>query len=309
MGLETLKNRNSLRMIRRGPLGKRILVTQPETILMKNKLKPAKLNEIRSRLGTLASPERARDVARFFKTGPGEYAEGDRFLGITMPEIRKLAREVGSLSATDHDRLLRSAWHEERMLALVIWSNRYPKSSPKERSRITRKFLGSMKYINNWDLIDVNTPLIVGTPLARGDEKLLRRLRGFLKSSNLWKRRVALLATFQCIREGDTALTLSFAAEVLRDPEDLIHKASGWMLREAGKTDIESLRRFLREHHLHMPRTMLRYAIEKLSPPERKKWMTGGGRVPRQRSAPDRPTPPKKSGEPLIGAPRKKSNG
>lgn len=183
------------------------------------------------------------------------------------------------------------------MLALVIWSNRYSKSSSQERSRITRKFLSAMKYINNWDLIDVHTPLIVGTPLARGDEKLLRKLQGFLKSPDLWKRRVALLATFQCIRNGDTALTLRFAAEVLQDPEDLIHKATGWMLREAGKKDVESLRGFLREHHRHMPRTMLRYAIEKLSPPERKRWMAGEEPVQRQRSVPARPaTHQKKTG-------------
>ena len=261
----------------------------------------ATLKETRERLRALASPDRARDLARFFKTGPGEYAEGDRFLGITMPEIRKLADELSALSDRDQAQLLQSPWHEERMFALVLWSNRYPKAPPREKNRITRGFLNAMKHINNWDLIDVHTPLLVGTPLADGDQKLLRRLEGFLASKDLWKRRVALLATLQCIRRGDTSLTLRFAAQVLRDPEDLIHKASGWMLREAGKKDIESLRSFLREHHPHMPRTMLRYAIEKLSPQERKEWMgdraliqkAETARPKRKRGARDRSSPQK----------------
>jgi len=232
------------------------------------------LAKVRKSLRLLSSPSKARTLSGFFKTGPGQYGEGDRFIGVTQPELRRLAREFRALTASEHIQLLKSPIHEERMLALLIWTLKFKQANEAEQTRITRNFLKHWRFINNWDLIDVNTPHLVGPSLRQGDPITVRTLDRFIAADPLWKRRIALLATFHLISQGRFERSLRYAALVLRDPEDLIHKASGWMLREIGKRDLGELRKFLTRHSAHMPRTMLRYAIERLPPAERKRWMT-----------------------------------
>jgi len=224
-------------------------------------------------LKKLASAEKAKVNLRFFKTGPGEYGEGDHFIGVTQPQVRSVAKQFQSLPLSETLTLLKSEIHEERMLALVIWTLKTQKASESESKKIAQTFLKNTQTINNWDLIDVATPLILGPFVYGRDQEVLKKIEEFSKSPSLWKRRIALLSTFYCIGKEDFELSLRFAQLMLLDSEDLIHKASGWMLREIGKKDLEPLRRFLQSHAHEMPRTMLRYSLEKLSEQERKKWM------------------------------------
>lgn len=224
-----------------------------------------------SRLRVLADPERAREAVRFFKTGTGEYGAGDRFIGVAVPPLRKLAREAApSLGFEGAQGLLASPWHEERLLGLLIWVRLFERGDVAMRERIYHAYLGHTNRINNWDLVDVSAPHIVGAWLAEREHNVLDRLAD---SALLWERRIALLATFHFIRSGKFADSLRLCEKLLGDREDLIHKAAGWMLREVGKRDKAVLKAFLRANCRRMPRTMLRYAIEKFPAEERRRWL------------------------------------
>ncbi len=232
----------------------------------------ARLQEIRQKLDDLADPRRAAVHQRFFRTGPGEYGEGDRFLGIRVPLLRTLAREFRDLSLPETTKLLSSPIHEERFLALLIMVLKYRAGDENERETLYRLYLDSTRYINNWDLVDTTAEHIVGDYLRERDRSALRKLA---VSTSLWERRIAILATFHYIKRGSFDETLAIAEALLEDPEDLIHKAVGWMLREIGKRDRKVEEEFLRRHYKVMPRTMLRYAIEKFPEPLRQRYLKG----------------------------------
>jgi len=221
----------------------------------------------------LADPERAEGARRYFKTGPGQYGEGDKFLGIRAPVLRELVREYNTLPLPIVVKLLKSPWHEERALAALMLVRLYGKGGPEEREAIYRLYLDSLQWINNWDLVDCSAAQIVGRHLAgKGRFPLTRMAR----STHLWTRRVAVIATAHDIRQGRFDDILFLAPRLLGDKEDLIHKAVGWMLREVGERDTAVLERFLDTYATRMPRTMLRYAIEKLPPEKRKRYMKAG---------------------------------
>ncbi|QEH38129.1 DNA alkylation repair enzyme [Aquisphaera giovannonii] len=238
---------------------------------------------IRDRLRGLGDPEAAALAARYFKTGPGQYGEGDVFLGIRVPVLRGLAREYRDAPRPVLLSLLRSPVHEDRLLALLILVGQFQRGGEAARRRIYDLYLANTRFINNWDLVDTSARDIVGAFLATRDRAPLDALAG---SESLWERRIAIIATFHFIRAGQVADTLRIAEVLLGDPEDLIHKAVGWMLREVGKRDATALAGFLRAHHRTMPRTMLRYAIERLPEAERRAFLEGmpasptGGRSP-----------------------------
>lgn len=231
----------------------------------------ALLQEVRSELAALADAAVARQLQLFFRTGPGEYGEGDRFLGVRVPLTRALARRYRDLRLDDCRRLLDSPWHEERLLALLILVAQYARGDAAARDEILGLYLGSTHRINSWDLVDVSAEHIVGAHLRTGDRSLLTALA---RSASVWERRIAVLATFHFIKAGEPDETLRLAELLLDDPHDLIHKAAGWMLREVGKRDRDRLERFLHAHAARMPRTMLRYAIEKLDPATRAAWLS-----------------------------------
>lgn len=245
------------------------------------------------KLEGIASPGKAEVLLRFFKTGPGEYGEGDVFLGVTMPEIRKVTREFRELSFSEIEGLLASPYHEARMAGLLILVDRFGRADEEGRKAVYDFLIAHRTAMNNWDLVDVIVPKIVGEfllhfhpspsktrelPLKRGagEERKPEReiLYRFAQSDDLWERRIAVVSTFAFIRECDFDDTLAIAERFLDDPHDLIHKATGWMLREVGKRDLAALRKFLDTHAARMPRTMLRYSIEKLSEGERKRYMS-----------------------------------
>jgi 3-methyladenine DNA glycosylase AlkD len=219
----------------------------------------------------LASPAKARAARRFFKTGPGEYGEGDRFLGVTMPELRALLPDTDALSESGVHALLHSEWHEERMLALLILVRRFQRAKDEPaRASLVRLYLANTKWINNWDLVDCSAPQLLGAWLLERDPAPLRKLA---RSRSLWEQRIAIVATHAFIRDGSFELTLELCEKLLRHPHDLMHKACGWMLREVGKRDESVLRGFLDEHAAMMPRTMLRYAIERFAAGERRRFL------------------------------------
>lgn len=226
----------------------------------------------RKRLHTLASPERAAISARFFKTDPGEYGEGDRFIGVRVPEIRKVSKDFKALPLSEFETLLHSKIHEERLLSLVILVLQFEKSNNSVRKRIYDFYLANTQHINNWDLVDLSTPQIVGGYLEARSRRPLFRLA---KSKSLWERRISIVATHWFIRQRDFDDTLKIAEMLLADKEDLIHKAVGWMLREVGKRDLDALEGFLGEHCRVMPRTMLRYAIERFPERKRQRYLKG----------------------------------
>jgi len=218
------------------------------------------------RLRSLGSPEQAAILARFFKTGPGQYGEGDRFIGVKVPATRRVAKEFKNLPLPEVESLLHSEVHEERLLALVILIGQFDNGDDVQRKQIYDLYLANTGQINNWDLVDLSAPQIVGGYLEARSRKPLDRLA---RSASLWERRISIVATHWFIRHGHFADTLRIAGTLLADKEDLIHKAVGWMLREVGKRDVAVLERFLDEHCQAMPRTMLRYAIERF--PERRR--------------------------------------
>jgi 3-methyladenine DNA glycosylase AlkD len=225
-----------------------------------------KARQVQTRLRSLGNPGEAAFLAGFFKTGPGEYGEGDVFIGVRVPIIRKVAREFKLLPPPEVLRLLRSKIHEERLAALVILVLQTAKADAETRKRVYDLYLANTRHINNWDLVDLSAPQLVGAYLENKSHAPLYRLA---KSSWLWDRRIAILATFHFIRRGEFGDTLRIAETLRSDKHDLIHKAVGWMLREVGKRDRRALVAFLEQHHQVMPRTMLRYAIERF--PENKR--------------------------------------
>ena len=231
---------------------------------------------IRSELRAMASPAKARILSGFFKTGRGEYGEGDRFLGVVMPEVRKVVKAHWNIAAEEIVRLLRSKYHEERMAALLILVEQYRRGDSSRRAAVYNLYLSHTAWINNWDLVDLTAHEIVGAHLAGTGGAILEKLA---RSKNLWERRIAMLSTYHCIRKGDSKAALKIAALLLRDPHDLIHKAVGWMLREVGKRcSMEHECRFLDTHAASMPRTMLRYAIERFPDSLRMKYLRMGKR-------------------------------
>ena len=227
---------------------------------------------VRRRLRKLGSKEKAEVAQRFFKTGPGEYGEGDVFLGVRAPELRGLAKEFQDLAPKETRTLLRSELHEERALALLILVRNYTRGDQREQERIYKLYMNHLRFINNWDLVDVSAEHVVGAHLRDKGKKPLYHLA---RSKNLWKRRISILATFHYIKRNEFSETLKIAKWLLSDEEDLIHKAVGWMLREVGKRDLPTEERFLKAHHRKMPRTMLRYAIERFPEPKRQRYLRG----------------------------------
>lgn len=230
---------------------------------------------LRRRLRALADPAIAAHSARFFKTGPGEYGAGDRFLGIRVPQLRALARSVQPCETATAFELLESPWHEERLLALLLLVKIFGRAGESERAEIYRRYIATIPTrVDNWDLVDTSAPAIAGAYLEKRSRGPLRRLA---RSRNLWERRAAIVATLHFIRKGEFADTLAIAEALLADPHDLIHKATGWMLREVGKRDRAALIAFLEEHCSRLPRTMLRYAIERLPPETRRRYLARRG--------------------------------
>ena len=218
-----------------------------------------KAAEASAKLKSLASPDVAASSARFFKTGPGEYGEGDTFIGVRVPMLRKLAKDYRDLQLSEIESLVQSPVHEERMLALLVLVQSLTKCNNNHRKTAYDFYLKNTRHINNWDLVDTSAPSIVGGYLRDKPRKPLIRLA---KSPSLWERRIAVVATQHFIRLDEFDDTLAISRLLLNDGEDLIHKASGWMLREVGERDEQALVAFLNEHAAVMPRTMLRYAIE-----------------------------------------------
>ena len=227
-------------------------------------------NEVKAELDALANDDDAAQLASFFKTGPGQYGEGDRFIGVRMPAQRHVAKRHADLSLTDIEALLHSSFHEHRQTGLLILGEQFARSADFSiRREIVEYYLSNLDRVNNWDLVDLSAPKILGQHLMRhpGERDILFRLA---RSSGLWERRVAVLSTWPLIKAGQFHELLVLAESLLTDSEDLIHKAVGWMLREAGKVDDAVLEEFLEKHARAMPRTMLRYAIERLSPARRR---------------------------------------
>jgi 3-methyladenine DNA glycosylase AlkD len=217
---------------------------------------------------------RVSDLARFYKTGPGEYAEGDVFLGGTVPQTRSVANSYKNLEFVEVQKLFNSPFHEARLCAAIILNLKFKAArSSQERKRIFDFYLKQVRAekINNWDIVDVSAPWM-GVYLLEVDDPMPLLMK-FSKSKSLWQR-ISIILTFALIRAGDLEPTIIISEALLKDKEDLIHKAVGWMLRELGKKDVNLLRRFLKQHSHEMPRTMLRYAIERLPEPERKRWLT-----------------------------------
>jgi 3-methyladenine DNA glycosylase AlkD len=232
--------------------------------------------DVQRALRELASPARAAASAWFFKCGKGEYGEGDQFIGVTVPQQRAVARKFKALRLSQIDRLLRSKIHEDRLTGLFILVHQFTKTRDADvRKKIHRFYLKRLRCVNNWDLVDASAPYIVAAVPA-GNLALLTRLSG---SKNLWERRVAMVATWHCIRQGSAREALYVAERLVDDEHDLIHKAAGWMLREVGaRVGRAHLLGFLKRHAATMPRTMLRYAIEHLPKPQRAKWMSAAQR-------------------------------
>jgi len=231
------------------------------------------LFKIKKELKALGNPKKALHSARFFKTGKGEYGQGDIFLGISVPEQRKIAGKYWSLiSLSDTKNLLQSKIHEHRLTALFILIAKYQKGDKEVKTGIYKLYLNNTRYINNWDLIDLSAPKIVGDHLSNKPVKR-KILYRFAKSKSLWEKRIAILATYTFIRNKEFSDTLKISEILLFDKHDLIHKAVGWMLREVGKKDQKTEEDFLKKYHKVMPRTMLRYAIEKFPEKKRKFYM------------------------------------
>lgn len=223
-------------------------------------------------LQSLANPEIAEHSARYFKTGLGGYGEGDRFLGIRVPIIRKQASIFKHLDLDELAILLRSSWHEARLCALIIMVRRFEKVGDSDKEAVFNFYMDHLVFVNNWDLVDTSAPKIVGAYLWDKPRTLLFELAD---SDNLWQRRIAVLSTFYFIDRNDFEDALSIAERLLSDSHDLIHKAVGWLLREIGKRDIETETGFLNRHCKSMPRTMLRYAVERFEQTQRQAYLKG----------------------------------
>lgn len=232
------------------------------------------LNSLISELNSLKNPENAKNLQRFFKTGKGDYGEGDIFLGIKVPVQRSIAKKYRGLSFNDLQNLLNSKIHEYRMIALIILTDKYKKAKKDKfkQRQVYEFYLKNTPRINNWDLVDLSAPNIVGDFSSIEGTEILKFLA---KSKNIWERRIAMLSTFAFIRKRIYGETLAIAEILLNDEHDLIHKAVGWGLREVGKRNSEVLEIFLKERYRQMPRTMLRYAVEKFPEERRKAYLKG----------------------------------
>ncbi len=219
-----------------------------------------------------ADPERAKNSAWFFKTGPGQYGEGDKFLGVIVPDIRKVARAHRDASLDEAEQLLKSEWHEARLLAVILLVMQYEKGDGETQKQIYDFYMTNTRYINNWDIVDSSARQIVGAHLYFVRQS--KKLTALARSSSMWERRIAMIATSYWLAHNDPKPTIEIAEILINDKEDLMHKAVGWMLREMGKhVSPVVLREFLSKHAATMPRTTLRYAIEHFSPNERKMWL------------------------------------
>ena len=223
-------------------------------------------------LRAAASPEKREVLSRFFRTGPGEYGEGDHFLGVMVPQIRAIAKAHAGAPADAEDALLASPWHEARECGLFLMIGRYARASSLQRTEIHARYLAAAAAgrVNNWDLVDASAPALVGVHLLGKRRPLLYDLA---QRPSLWENRIAIVSTLAFIRRGDLDDAFRLSAALLGHPHDLIHKAVGWMLRECGKRDPDRLRAFLAAHRAAMPRTALRYAIERFNAPERARWL------------------------------------
>ncbi len=231
------------------------------------------LRQIMDKLIEQSDSDIAAHSMRFFKTGKGEYGEGDRFLGIRVPVIRKFVKEFREISLEETTELLKSSFHEARLLALLIMVAKYASAKTTAgQMAVYRAYLGNTRFINSWDLVDCSAEHVVGAHLFPRDRKPIYRL---VHSKDLWERRIGIISTFHFIKRNDFADTLDCARPLLHDKEDLIHKAAGWMLREVGKRDRNAEEKFLARYYKQMPRTMLRYAIERFPEKERLAYLHG----------------------------------
>lgn len=230
------------------------------------------LKEIREKIKAEKNPAQAIILQRFFKTGKGDYGEGDVFYGIKVPVQRSIAKQFKDLGFDDLRVLILSAIHEERLIAAFILVEQFKKGNEQLRKSIFDFYLKHRKGINNWDLVDLSAPKIIGEYLLNKKKDLLYK---FARSEDLWEKRISILSTFTFIRNGMFEDTLEISKILLKDEHDLIHKAVGWMLREVGKRDIKTEEKFLKIHYKIMPRTMLRYAIEKFPEKKRKSYLEG----------------------------------
>ena len=229
-------------------------------------------DQIKSDLLKKANKQKAKILQRFFKTGSGEYGEGDIFLGIVVPEQRKTAKKFKDAGLKEIEKLLHDKIHECRLTALMILCDKFKFAGNEEQVRIFKLYIKNYKYINNWDLVDLSAPTISGGYFLNRDRSFLHELA---ESGNLWKQRIAVLSTYTFIKNNQYSDMLKLAEMLLNHKHDLIHKAVGWMLREAGKRDLKVLLLFLNGNYKKMPRTMLRYAIEKLDETTRMKYLKG----------------------------------
>jgi len=230
------------------------------------------LEALRKELYALADPADAIHLQRFFKTAPGEYGAGDKFLGLRVPTLRRLVKQYRELVDAHAVEMLASSWHEERLLALMLLVDQYGRGDRSRRDRIHGAYLAHTRHINNWDLVDASAAQIIGSHLDARDIALLERLA---RSEDLWERRIAIVSTYHFIKKNEFGPTLTIAKLLLQDSHDLIHKAVGWMLREVGKRDLRAEDAFLMKHYRKMPRTMLRYAIERHPERVRKQYLAG----------------------------------
>lgn len=234
----------------------------------------SELDNLKKDLRSFLEPGRTKILLRFFKTGPGEYGEGDQFLGLKTDEARNVAKKYSSLSFSDLSKLLASKVHEERVVAVAILNQRFQKADLKEKKKIYDFYFENIAGINNWDLVDISAPTIVGRYLYEsGDSREI--LYQMAKSDNLWKRRIGMMACFYFIREKDFADALKIAEILVQDKEDLIQKAVGWMLREIGNREIDAEENFLMRFYKQMPRTILRYSIEKFPEGKKQRYLKG----------------------------------
>jgi 3-methyladenine DNA glycosylase AlkD len=235
-------------------------------------MKPSLVADIRHHLQKISDPKFAEQSQRYFKTGPGEYGAGDTFIGVRVPLLRGISKRHRDLPLNDAESLLQSAIHEERLLALFLLVRRYDKGDVSERKDVFDLYCRNMRFVNNWDSVDSSAHFIVGPFLQDRSRRLLHQLA---KSDVLWERRTAIMSTFAYIKNGEFDETLKVATTLLHDKEDLIHKAVGWMLREVGNRCRDAEEEFLKTYYRNMPRTMLRYAIEKFPEQRRKRYLDG----------------------------------
>jgi len=230
------------------------------------------LKELKKTIRANANKDHAKTMQWFFKTGKGEYGEGDKFIGIKVPVQRKIAKKFGELDLDDLQKLLNSKIHEERLISLLILVDKYDKADEKVKDKIYRFYKKNRRKINNWDLVDLSAPKILGIHLLNHDKQILYK---YAHSKNLWEKRISIISTYSFIKNHDFNTTLEISDILLNDDQDLIHKAVGWMLREVGKQSLQILEKFLKPRYKKMPRTMLRYSIEKFPEKKRKKYLKG----------------------------------